>query len=158
MALFSVVGRRDHARLADLDALKIIKEANVRLPFFRRDIYLHLTVCDLLLQLAIGVSKKCRPVRWELGAVSREMFGLNVLLPGKHSTYTLWAPPLWLPENVLAELEERLVKKLKEILPDTNPPSTDSSDASSDDEVSTSIVGISDKGWFDEDFASVQWH
>ncbi|THH26353.1 hypothetical protein EUX98_g7834 [Antrodiella citrinella] len=86
--------------------------------------------------LAIGVSKKCCPICWELGQILSAHFELSVALPGTHSVFSFWIPPSWLPENVLTTLESVLLEKLRRMTtppPLSNQPSPASAPSDSDD-------------------------
>ncbi|TCD61230.1 hypothetical protein EIP91_008765 [Steccherinum ochraceum] len=63
-----------------------------------------------------GVSKKCCPFCWELGNSLRDKHKLDIVLPGNHSVFSPWVPPIWLSDDVLSDLEDVFLGKMKDLL------------------------------------------
>ncbi|KAJ7263979.1 hypothetical protein B0H12DRAFT_1230747 [Mycena haematopus] len=57
----------------------------------------------------IGVADKCCPVCKMLIDLLRTEHQLELHISGAHSRFHPWVPPQWLPDDVMRELEKRLV-------------------------------------------------
>ncbi|KAJ7809383.1 hypothetical protein B0H14DRAFT_3881013 [Mycena olivaceomarginata] len=97
--------------------------------------HLHLyarVTTDTELPLPIGVAKKCCPACAILADIIPKDRGNLVLdLPGSHARWRAWAPPEWLPEHILRELEVELVQALTGMLNQGRPSSPTSPDSPS---------------------------
>ncbi|KAJ7071852.1 hypothetical protein B0H15DRAFT_85349 [Mycena belliarum] len=98
------------------------------------------------LRMAIGVAKKCCPICRMLSEQALEQYDVHVELPGRHSRYHPWVAPHWLPRQITAELESRLIlivhgmtKHMKDLHSSrSSSPSSDRSDSEDEDEGDTS--------------------
>ncbi|KAJ7822484.1 hypothetical protein B0H14DRAFT_1318988 [Mycena olivaceomarginata] len=109
--------------------------------------HLHLT-SDTELPLPIGVAKKCCPACAILAdTIPKDRRNLVLDLPGSHARWLAWAPPEWLPEHILRELEVKLVQALTGMLNQGRPSSPTSPDSPSledcDDILAMTTLGLS---------------
>ncbi|KAJ6466273.1 hypothetical protein C8R45DRAFT_1021137 [Mycena sanguinolenta] len=78
----------------------------------------------------VGVAKKCCPTCKILIDILRG-HELDLHISGAHSRFHPWVPPQWLPDDIIEELEKRLVKVVSELL--VNPSRASSPTSGSDD-------------------------
>ncbi|KAJ6466252.1 hypothetical protein C8R45DRAFT_483972 [Mycena sanguinolenta] len=69
----------------------------------------------------IGAAKKCCPVCSLLIDVLRTRHQVELYISGAHGRFQPWVPPKWLPDNVVQELEKRLVNIVGNMVFDHDP-------------------------------------
>ncbi|KAJ7058129.1 hypothetical protein C8F01DRAFT_1371567 [Mycena amicta] len=63
----------------------------------------------------VGVAKKCCPIcKLVITILRGRQFDLNI--SGAHSRYHPWVPPEWLPDDILVEVETKLVERMTALL------------------------------------------
>ncbi|KAJ6466271.1 hypothetical protein C8R45DRAFT_484419 [Mycena sanguinolenta] len=74
----------------------------------------------------VGVAKKCCPTCKIMIDILRG-HQLDLHISGAHSRYHPWVPPQWLPDDIMEELEKRLVMVVSEMLVNPSPASSPTS-------------------------------